>query len=369
MRVGTDLQDIGDLEGYVRATGVMLFFLSKKYFTSRNCLREIKASLEQEKPLVLVHEQQEDKGGGRLDAIQAECREDAMRTEIFGGRVPITWHRISHYQNLSLKLIASQMLQHGPANREKTSPPVLVLPGEITVSELGLRKPVVLWCSTANPGAAAAAQELITAMPGGDAVRVVHSKPDVLQVEANGEMAAMLLYLNKDTWVRHGEALELDVRSTHNFRQRPWSRLRANFNNLGASIVRHSLNSVRMSGMLNQHGPEVSASANKMKIIMVHENDESRGSCEFASFFDSTPQELIDDGIYKDITIALHTPPHRAVSLALVAQALGAVKRRRPALILPKRRRVRSPPSPHLEMTPGEPRRLTHTGKKMSAAV
>ena len=45
-----DLQDIGDLEGYVRATGVMLFFLSKKYFLSRNCLREIRASLEQEKP-------------------------------------------------------------------------------------------------------------------------------------------------------------------------------------------------------------------------------------------------------------------------------------------------------------------------------
>ena len=35
---------------YVRATGVMLFFLSKKYFQSRNCLREIRASLEQEKP-------------------------------------------------------------------------------------------------------------------------------------------------------------------------------------------------------------------------------------------------------------------------------------------------------------------------------
>ena len=45
-----DLQDIGDLEGYVRATGVMLFFLSKKYFQSRSCLREIRASLEQEKP-------------------------------------------------------------------------------------------------------------------------------------------------------------------------------------------------------------------------------------------------------------------------------------------------------------------------------
>ena len=29
-----------------------------------------------------------------------------------------------------------------------------------------------------------------------------------------------------------------------------------------------------------------------------------------------------------DIAIALHTPPHRAVSLALVAQALGATRRK-----------------------------------------
>ena len=29
---------------------------------------------------------------------------------------------------------------------------------------------------------------------------------------------------------------------------------------------------------------------------------------------------------HSDIAVALHTPPHRAVSLALVAQALGATK-------------------------------------------
>ena len=40
----------------------------------------------------------------------------------------------------------------------------------------------------------------------------------------------------------------------------------------------------------------------------------------------TTPQGLIDEGIYKEVAIALHTPPHRAVSLALVAHALGATK-------------------------------------------
>ena len=88
-----DLKDISDLEGYVRATSVMLLFISKLYFVSKNCLREIRASLEQDKPLVLVHEQQEDKGGGPLKEIMNECHCKEMRANIFGPRTPITWHR------------------------------------------------------------------------------------------------------------------------------------------------------------------------------------------------------------------------------------------------------------------------------------
>ena len=46
----------------------------------------------------------------------------------------------------------------------------------------------------------------------------------------------------------------------------------------------------------------------------MHENDEGKGGCPFAAFFESTPQELPDDGIFSDIAIALHTPPHREVT-------------------------------------------------------
>ena len=93
----------------------------------------------------------------------------------------------------------------------------------------------------------------------------------------------MLLYLNKGTWVEHGDALEKDVRA---------------------------------------------ARAAGLKLILVHENDSSKGACDFGAFFATTPQELINQGLYSDIAIALHTPPHRAVSLALVAQAVGAIKAR-----------------------------------------
>ena len=119
----------------MRATGVMLFSLSKHYFTSRNCLREVKASLDAQRPLVLVHEQQEEKGGGPLEVLKAECRDDEMRTTIVNGSTPITWHRISHYQNLTLKLIATDMLRHS-RRHSGIGEWRLVLPGEVNVSRI-----------------------------------------------------------------------------------------------------------------------------------------------------------------------------------------------------------------------------------------
>ena len=398
-----DLQDIGDLEGYVRRTGVMLFFLSKNYFTSRNCLREVKASIKEQRPLVLVHEQQEDKGGGPLEMMRMECREE-MRAYVFDGRTPITWHRIVHYQNLTLKFIATKMLRHGPkyddslhssssqltqfiatAHRhssrnssqeelsssermsrkssllqwltvqEAKTPAVqeeeasaavkmqavvrgmstremwsslgalipskelcLVLPGEVNIAELALPQPLVLWCSPGNPGAAAMAHELNDALAGdGDAIQVVERRPDVRVLEAQGKSVAMLLYLNKDTWAAQPGKLERDVRATYSFAH-----------GLGAGLVRMASNMRelrRMGSSLDERGAGA-VSADKIRLVLVHEADPAKGGCEFGTFFGTTPQGLVEEGIYKEIAIALHTPPHRAVSLALVAQALGATK-------------------------------------------
>ena len=244
----------------------MLFFLSKKYFGSRNCLKEIVASIEQGKPLVLVHEQQEDKGGGPLEILKAECRDDQMREAIFDGRTPIAWHRIYHFQNLTLKLIATEMLRNGPrfqgslsAGKGGNAPEDLILiqHGEVNTSKLTLPQLLVLWCSAGNPGVVEVAKELVTAMAGnGAAIRVVDTIPDVQALKENGESAVMLLYLNKDTWVEQGEVLERDVRAARKL----------------------------------QAG---------LKVVMVHENDKEKGGCEFVDFFGTTPQELIDDGIYR----------------------------------------------------------------------
>ena len=379
----------------MRATDVMLFFLSKHYFTSRNCLREVKATIDEKLPLVLVHEQQEEKGGGPLEMMRTECRKE-MRPYVFDERAPITWHRISHYQNLTLKLIATEMLRHGPkytsssqlahliatAHRQRSSstreeltpserssrgsslvewlavqaakaPAVqeqeaaaavkvqaihrgntvrwtsvgpliprkelsLVLPGEVNIAELALPRPLVLWCSAGNPGAAAMAHELKDALAGGgDAIQVVERRPDARVLEAQGTSVAMLLYLNKDTWAAQPGVLERDVRATNSFGH-----------GLGAGLVRMASNmrELRRTGSSLNERSAGAASADKIRIVLVHEADPAKGGCEFGTFFGTTPQALIDEGIYKEIAIALHTPPHRAISLALVAQALGATK-------------------------------------------
>ena len=127
----------------------------------------------------------------------------------------------------------------------------------------------------------------------------------------------------QDTWVEQGSELERDVRATGCFT--------LSQHGLGAGLVRMASNmrdvgkdlakDMRIGG-----GGADGADKHRIKIVMVHENDRVKGGCEFGTFFGTTPQSLINEGIYKEIAIALHTPPHRAVSLALVAQALGATK-------------------------------------------
>ena len=84
-----------------------------------------------------------------------------------------------------------------------------------------------------------------------------------------------------------------------------------------------------MGSSLDERGAGT-ASTDKIPIVLVHEADPGKGGCAFGTFCGTTPQGLIDEGIYKDIAIALHTPPHRAVSLAasLVAPRACATRAR-----------------------------------------
>ena len=62
-------------------------------------------------------------------------------------------------------------------------------------------------------------------------------------------------------------------------------------------------------------------------IIMLHENDPAKHGCEFGVFFDGrTPSELLKEGIYTALALALYPGEFQATSIALAALVLGAAE-------------------------------------------
>ena len=187
-----DLEDIGMLEEYIEASGVVMIFVSQGYFKSANCLREVRCALSKDKPLSRVHDPV--RGGASLEAIKAECPTE-MRGSLFSRDHPvIIFHRIKDYQIVSLRLLAEDMLRgcpnfgaplssscSFPATASSKAPKAtytsaasaataaaakadadgradvqLALPGEVTRKRLNFHTPVTVYASPYNPGAAAA---------------------------------------------------------------------------------------------------------------------------------------------------------------------------------------------------------------------
>jgi hypothetical protein len=72
----------------------------------------------------------------------------------------------------------------------------------------------------------------------------------------------------------------------------------------------------------------------KQKFIMAHERDETtgRGGCDFSQFYTSTPQELIEKGLYKQLATFLPAAEKfRPTAIARLAHEAGASLRRQSA--------------------------------------
>ena len=282
-----DLEENNDLELYVEQSVAINMFLSHGYFKSINCLREVQATLEKQKPFMLTHEADIAKGGRTVGEIKIELDDEKLRQAIFcDGRRLTVWYRLADFQLVSLKEIAEFTLLQTPKykHREKLD---LAVPGEELRKSLGFNEPVVIYASRHNPGAQALAAELAGRYKG---VRVTETLPSNVQItsETSGRRSAVLttthflLYLNLRT-----------------------------FHNDEGTRLAEELRSARTMGM---------------PVVMAHENDPERGGCEYARFFQTTPADLLEDGLYKTLAIAtLPGESHRAISMALIAKALGAV--------------------------------------------
>eukprot|EP00966_Prymnesium_polylepis_P323405 7379608-Prymnesium_polylepis.2 len=118
-----DLKDIADLEENVAQSGSILMFVSRGYFASVNCLREVVAAIDLKKPRIVVHEADTLKGGAGLEELRMELTDVSHRNAIFSDdKSVIRWFRLADFQVQSLLLIVQQMLTSSPTYRNKAEP-------------------------------------------------------------------------------------------------------------------------------------------------------------------------------------------------------------------------------------------------------
>ena len=300
---------------------------------SKSCLREVRATLAQGKRVTLMADPE--RGGAPLEVIKNDECPDEMRGAVFDDRGVVLWHRLQDFQFVSLKQLAEQLLLSCPAYLHEAALP-LFIPGELTMTRWGFAPPVHAYCSPNNPGALGAMRSVLSELAselartkksvksllkGGDedgataavGLRLVEEAPTTQLSEGSwrrkssgAPAAGFILYLSKETWRGDaGDALAEEVRA---------------------------------------------ARGDGLPITMVHSTpDNEDDGCDFSLFFATvrlcprtraicepsaahvhapaplqTPADLIQEGLYTALALALHPPPFRHVSACLVARALGA---------------------------------------------
>ena len=110
-----DLEEIGNLEGYIDRTATVLIYCSKGYFESKNCFRELVSSTTKDKPIIALVDLDATRGGLSFAEIHVQLlkAEDSytkwgfdlqttpdcqkLHDHLFAS-VAIEWNRIGHFQ-------------------------------------------------------------------------------------------------------------------------------------------------------------------------------------------------------------------------------------------------------------------------------
>lgn len=277
---------------------------SQGYFTSRNCMREIRHAVRLNKPIIAMLEPEQAKGGMTLEQIQEQLLDsdsrlagwgfdeaDSLRGEQLYAALmahdPIEFARIKPFQDVALRMVSERLL---PEGHDAVS-----VQGELThlrpmVPPVATGFETHVYCSALNPGAREVIDELLTFQPqlGGQEKSKAQKLAGAVPLEVTSDPARqaqaehMMVYLNGRTWVRGAES---------------------------AAFV-----------------AEVAAALRRgTHLLLVHEMGQDRQGVPFAVFFepDQTPPALIKAGIYAQIAIALKgVQEYRKVSFVLLAQAL-----------------------------------------------
>jgi len=278
------LTDISNLEESVAEAAQFVLFYSKDYFKSKNCVREVKAAVQKEKPITVIFESDENLESSKvMTDMKNECIQYLPEefNHIFAEE-PILWLNTSlHFTIESVKMIAGRLLQILP-HYEKHP---LLLHGGLTINkELGPVdgvSPLEIIVCDANEGAHAVASKLHGEYNGVLTITEINQRNLVIQSAGNERV--MMLYLNDKVFSDENNQLQYFVKLS-----------------IDAGIP----------------------------IILVHEKDTSKGGRPFGTIITQTPDDLKGEpyNLYSDdIAISLYSvKEYQKVSLRQILNNIGA---------------------------------------------
>ena len=297
-----DLVDITDLEACIEESVTFLLLVSKGYFASKNCMREVHHAVTNQRQIILLREKDRNHGAyakwpeDAMAELEQACSKfdsefdyEQLRQYVLSSPV-VDWERIdSDLQKHSVVAIAQNLIaglaghstfgmdirhEKRSENARQMELPRLQFGGQLLAENFFFDGPKSLYASPNNPGALAFAGEISAVYP----QVVATSDASVLAPAAQG---VFLLYLNDAVFVGDkGRLLADEV---------------------------------------------LAAMEAEQPIVMAHEIDAATGGCEFRKFFEVTPKELLEAGVYKEI--AIYVPAEassRRIGIAQLAQKMGA---------------------------------------------
>jgi len=301
-----DLEDIGDLEGYIKLSGCVLVFCSRTYFESRNCMVELRMAVKHRKPIIALLEAEMTK----LDVLKylvaaeesyarwgfeanGEFGATNLHAAIFTG-APIEWNSIGVLQDVTVRLVGERLL---PSTYRGGT----YLQGEISAWQLFVHPPLLthhVYCSPKNLGAA----ELI------EDVKETLGLKDLLvtsQLEGLDECDHMLVYLTNLTWTSASFAEEVALAMQKGVHL----------------LLAHEMPGADES---NEKIPEQQEEEKESESV----GRRRRPSVPFSTFFTygegGTPLQLVRAGIYQEIAVPLKGGAWRKTSLTILAVGMGA---------------------------------------------
>lgn len=272
-----NLEDISRLDEYIENSSAILIFLSgstrgedgtqqSDYFSSANCMVELRAAVRLGKPIILVLETNPSHGGVPLDVHRRACPEELASVVFAAPTIP--WHRLRDFQICTMRLLVVELLrawQIPGADR-----PVFIPREKLRqpLPRLQTKKAFHLSHSDNNPGAA----EIVAKM---EAAVLVKLRVTRIAKATPENCLRFLIYLNDSTFSPgpRADALAQEIEG---------------------------------------------ALASELPLLLVHEQRSGLGALTFADIMEATPEPLREAGIYQKIAAPIYDGPHEEVSVRLL---------------------------------------------------